>query len=793
MDPNDLLYTNEFISPTVLSQRDMKAQSDNYDGFQKYMSSSNQPTQQFISNNLYESNPINIQQSIAKKWPAALNKNAYPSFDDFTNDMTKETYKKEIVTHISVNSRDRNLSKFISTDNFYIPFPKMFTNIDKLVIRDIVFPNNYSPVNNTNNLIAWQYATKNDLLSYNIDQFIIPQPTIINNIEIQTIFYSELTSTQIIDSTTYTINSVSNSDNSQYLVYQTNVPDGYYDTIDLKAAFETAANRAVHGASYINLKELELTAITPLNNTNINTLFIPSRTKPWKYPYEEPYQTTQLNVNTPHNMTIDISTQTHEVKVVNRMEKLPIIAIQTFDGIDTNYAENDIFYNYSLKENKTESTYIDPSYIYITIPYQKKITSFYFGTSDDSTFINPFPLVLTGLASLLGEEFMVGNIKGELLDYTAFFHLNIYTQNGYIEPDLDSISTYKYWDTIEMINPTTGVVTDRYVRIALKLSSGNVGTYQYNPYGYLIKPTTDCTTVFRESLRTFLEANQIYKFTYHPVNGPSSTATPIAIGRALLFRWIFDIDEDMYVDYEVEADYEKRRSLLSKLLGWSVPNKSYNLVGMANSPIYKFVHSNIQNRVYQETITQNITNTIFPNTTPQKRLNLQLYNGRYYFKSLDYIFIKISPDLTKNAIENSLIQAIDNTHLNLIAIYISPDEITTGIGENETTSANPIFGPLNVYTKSRKEELFAKVLISSLPNHTDPALSLKDETVLFYDKPLENVSGIFVEILTDDLKKVRLSTHYSFTFDVHEIREVVKGTGIDTKRNDVFTTGRKKS
>ncbi len=768
MDYQDLLYTNRFISNEPM---DEARETKNHFAFQKYMSQESRPTSHYLQNATYEENPINLQQSAAQRWPAMLNKNAYPTFDRFTNDMIKDTFQKSIITNISIHSKDRDLSKYIYSNEFFIPFPKQFTNIDRLVIKDIIFPNNYPPINNTNNMVAWQYATKNDLLAYNIDQSIIPQPTIINNIEIQTIFYSELNATQLIGDKNYTIYSVSSNDNSQNMVYQTNVETGFYTTTQLEKEFERACSRTVHGASYVNQKEIELTYITPLNNSNINNLFIPSRATPWKYPYEEPYYSTQLNINTSHQFTMEIDTKSQEVKVVNRMEKLPIIAIQTFGVLESDYESSDIFYNYSLNPNKGTNNYIDNSYIYITVPYQAHISSFYGGNGG----MNPFPLVMTGLKE------SIGNINPDLLNFTTFYDLTIYTQNGYIEVDLDSVSTYKYWDTIEIIN-RNGKVTERYVRYALKLSSGNVSTYLYNPYGNLIVPTCESTYLYKSSLRNYLESNEIYRFTY-------VENSDLYVGRALLFRWIFDVDENQYVDYEVEANYEKRRSLL-KLLGWSIPNKTYHLMGISNLPIYKFVHSNVQNKVYQEQIEQNISNIIFSNASPQRKLDLQLYHNEYYFKSYDYIFMKISPDISKNAIENALIQAQDNTKMNLNSIYITPEDITTGIGEDETQSSNPIFATPTSYVKDRKE-LFAKILISPLPAQVEPALALKDEVVMLYEKPLENVSGVYVEILSQDSKRLRIGTDYSFTLQLYETKGVIKGTNIDTKRNEVFTNGAK--
>lgn len=774
MDFQDLLYTNQFTSEDVLTGAQIESAGRNYGQFQKYMARGpgSNATQRYLQNGTYQDDAINVQQTMNARWPTTT-QNSEPLLSDFAKDIGKNRYRKTVITGISVSSRDRDISKYLYSNDFFIPFSKQFTNISQIVIKDILFPNTYPPVNPTNNIVAWQYATRNDLIAYNIDGSIVPQPKIANNIEIQDIFYSEISSQLIVNGKTYRIPSVSMETNSQYMVYQTNLPEGYYDTQTLTTAFEKTCNKIVHGATYLNLKELERTNITPLTQSNLSEVFIPTRSVPWKYVYEEPYQTSQLLVNSPNNMTMEINTTTHEVKVVNRMEKLEVASLQTFDALDEDYASTDIFYAYSLNPNKGTANYIDPNYVYLTVPQSKSSTAFYYNSTPGSTtFQNAFPLVITGLKDA------IGNISADIFNFTTFFDLNIYTQNGYIETNLDSVCTYKIWDEIEVRTPT-GTLVQKYVRFALKLSTGNLNGYDYDPFGYAIRPTASQTHIYSTTLANFLEKNDIYAF--------DRFADGVYVGRALLFRWIFDIDEDQYVDYEVEADYEKPRSLL-KLLGWSVPNKTYNLHGISNQPIYKFVHSNVQNKVYQEAISQSITNKIFQKASPQRKMNLQLYEDKYYMKSYDYIFMKISPDNTKNGIENALIQAIDNTHLNLNAIYIDPSEIAVGIGENETNSTNPIFDQADIYTKQRTQ-LFSKVLISSIPNQLQTAQTMAEERVLFYEKPLENLAGIYVEILSEDLKKIKLGSEYSFTLDIYETVDVLKETNIDSRRDEIHTTG----
>ncbi len=87
MDINDLLHTNEFITNDNLNEK-----SHNFNSLEKYLYQHNKPSQKYLQNNMFENNPINIQQTLSKKWPAMLNKNDYPTFDNFTNGNFSKVY-----------------------------------------------------------------------------------------------------------------------------------------------------------------------------------------------------------------------------------------------------------------------------------------------------------------------------------------------------------------------------------------------------------------------------------------------------------------------------------------------------------------------------------------------------------------------------------------------------------------------------------------------------------------------------------------------------------------------------
>jgi hypothetical protein len=180
-DPQDLLYTNKFTPKDILTNKELVKESEYYNRFKNYIDNDVvDETQKYIENNINETSEINIDRTLYKKWPIDKNKNHYPLFDTYINDISVDRYKKEIVTKINIDSKNRDRSLYLNSNNFDIPLGKVFNNIKKVVITDINFRNMNQSVSNVNNNIAWQYPSQNFLLNNNIDNKIIPNPGIKN-------------------------------------------------------------------------------------------------------------------------------------------------------------------------------------------------------------------------------------------------------------------------------------------------------------------------------------------------------------------------------------------------------------------------------------------------------------------------------------------------------------------------------------------------------------------------------------------------------------------------------------
>jgi len=90
-------------------------------------------------------------------------RNTKPLLSTAVNDVASERYKKFIETCVSIDSRDR-LSG--NPNNYKIYLGKEFINVTEIELVNIQFPNCFSVINPTNNVISWRYITSDELENY---------------------------------------------------------------------------------------------------------------------------------------------------------------------------------------------------------------------------------------------------------------------------------------------------------------------------------------------------------------------------------------------------------------------------------------------------------------------------------------------------------------------------------------------------------------------------------------------------------------------------------------------------
>lgn len=745
-DPQDLLYTNNFLQKDVLSEKSLLEDTDYYNRFENYINNNlSNTTENYLSKDLYEKDLINLNKTLHEKWPLNKNKNHYPLFDSYINDISTNRYKKNILTKISIASENRDVGNYPNSNAFQMSLNTSINNVTKIYINDIIFPNLNESFNNNINNLSWQYSSENFLVENNIDYNIIPVP------EDNKISYSLLPNSVFKYNTNNSnVDYIENIDN--YLVYQSNIKPGYYCIDDLIDAVKLSTSIIQHGNNY-------------LNNNDI---------------VEQPYLINKKKIGTPHLFDLQIDPINNIVRFVNRMEEINICAMQTFSPYEDDFANNDIFYLYS--SNYPEYN-LSPDLIYILLPAGNDTTYQYFYNVNCIYTSCAFPLVITNLHNL------VGNINFSNINFTVFFDLNIYINNGYSETDLSSICYYKYIDTIT-INSTVNstLLTNKYLRFGLHLSTGMLNGNNYNSSGSSIKPSITENIIFSNTIYNYLN-NSSSITTNYSVNFNKIPK----IGRSLLFRWIFDKYNGNYINYEFNTPNQKKRSILN-LLAWPITNKTLDLLFIDYNFGFNFVQTNYQSRLINSIVKNNIQpiNDYYNSFPFFQRMALHYDGSKYFFRNSSFIYLKIFFNSIRNnesILDNSIIDGNTIFSIQYNQNYVLSSLLNVGIGEDYTNINN--CNLLKIYKKDYNN-IFAKILLSPTPgsvNISNSNIVNNNNCYYFYDNMLDNLENISVEVYSSNLELQENNLNFSFTLNVEHDNNVLKETLINTKTNNVSSNG----
>lgn len=772
-DPQDLLYTNQFSKSSILSKAELLNNTKNYDLYKDYVDKNNETsTKKYITEDEYESSLINLDRSATQKWPVDKNKNHYPLFDPYINDISTNTYKKSVLTRVNIDSQNRDKSLYNNPNNFNISLNRVFNNVTKLYINDLIFSNPNQAVNNGNNNLSWQYASSKYLLANNIDKTIIPVPGAIQ------ISYSNLTNSVYKYTTSNSSsNYIPNIDT--YLTYQSNIPTGLYTVENMEKEIRKTTSSILHGYPY---------------NYDSNII-------------EEPFLSNPQRIGTPHLFTIKIDPVESNVYITNRMEEVAIVAMQTFSPYCTDFKNEDLFYDFS---SQGSDYVLNTSLVYILLPAYTESTYQYYQNIYNINSSNPFPLVITNL------EFDIGNINSNLFNFTIFFDINIYLSNGYTEDQLSSLSYYKFIDTITLNNYSPTISSDgttqiktstsrNYLRFGLHLSTGMLNGRVYNKAGKTLKPPKTDNIIFSRFLYNYLSN---YNNTALPLSTNTSTGVSLTsyftsgifktfkyfdsyeqvIGRSLLFRWIVDKINGNYTIYEINTINVKKRSLLH-ILGFAIANQSLKVFTTVVNEGFNFVQTSAGTNVINDNITSAVVNYT---KISYAKIQLPLYNygGTYYFTGGSYIFLKIVGNTqSQNINQDQLVNAIPTGLLQYDQVYVTKHFLTVGIGEDYTCLPNN--DDLDVYQKDYSG-LLAKIILNPVIGNYDinnSNIINNNNTYILYNNVIDSLSDITITVYNSQLELLGNSYEYSFTLNILEDNNVLKETFINTKTNNVSSNG----
>ena len=726
---NDLLYTNRFYSKQDLNENKIENKTKNQNNYNNFLRNTQNKTNNFLKKNILTNDLLPVTKNINKRYPSNLNKNTYPILSDTFQDMSEDKYYKIRKTSVSIYSEDRDKVDSIMPNNYNVFLNRKFCNIQKIVLKDITISNTIQTINYNNNTLFWQYPTKNELILTGSDNQLIPSK---NN----DIFFSDYP------------NSVNNSPSEQ-LIYGYKFPISFLSVDEFKPFIKKNINSNVfHGKK--SIYDLDIIELKD-NKQNTTNEWEPFRNLQRKF--ELPFYKNNTIREDNMLMNIDINTDNHIVSVVNRIEEVNILSVQTFYNDTSNQLDND-FGSFLPSPSAT----LLRNRIYITCLKNSNLGFI----SRKST--NIFPLVISNINR-------IGGINGELLNNTCFFDENIYKEKYGVSNIPDYVSTYNIFDEIEI--PIIGGNL-KLIRYELKLSSGNSGLF-FNSSGFVIGTVKSDTIIYNQSLQLILNGEKIKNiyFTLEENERINKDEYPI-IGRALPFKFYRDINGKENVRCKI-----KNQSILN-LLSFNNFRDSNYLGTISFSQEYKFIHRNTDQIISSVLVSpdQNIiVNEILQINYPQYRLNIENYNNKFYFKSIPFIFLKILPTSTNNVVNNSLVRTSNSKNINFSTTY--KKEFYFKIDKNIT-------GDLEYVKKTNN--LFAKIYLNQAPYQT----IINEKGIYEYkfeDAPLEDLDNLLIQFIDPIGEIIDLYTPHSFTLEIYEKISVLKDTLINSRRGEIVTNG----
>jgi hypothetical protein len=321
MNPQDLLYTNQFVATNIINKENLQNETKYYKNFQDHTDKTANITKKYLDRNNTDGTPLNVNKIKSNPWPPTNEKNYKPIFSNAVSDIVENKYIKAIRTIISIYSKDRNKEKSLIPNDYIIKMGKEFINIYKIKLVDLNIPNTIPPVNHSNNVISWLYPT-NNLLNYTVTgNSLYPFLDSLAQLPKYFFYYSSLNKDGSLPKKESSVIKVPDD------VYNAVIDEGFYNTNQLESELKTKMNNILHTVNEGIVSSYKNLSIGYKSNYSNNA---------------------RLIRNTCHNFDININPYTSICTIINRAEELKIIAIQTIPQTTMYspvYKEGDNYYN----------------------------------------------------------------------------------------------------------------------------------------------------------------------------------------------------------------------------------------------------------------------------------------------------------------------------------------------------------------------------------------------------------------------------------------------------------------
>ena len=729
MDNKDLLYTNKFSKENVLTNEQIKNNAINALPFNKIKNDTINNVKDSLINTTNSNNSLNQLQYKSEGWNKGTFATQNPILSNFTNDIAKNSYFNYVKTYVNIDSRLRDSSKYLNPNNYLLYLNKNFKNVTNIRITDYNFPNFLLPINNKNNNITFFIPPNDSLIQIPIENTKLINQFICNNTK------KYKPDGLINGNLPYCVKNKTTEKYSFYNCFEAIKMNNINDKIlaTLKSIY--SINIPIGNYTVNQLKnelEKQINNLQFYNSNYLNQKDYPMNSS-GGYPSE---------LNTPIKFTVDINTTTQNIRYLIRYEELKV------KNIEVNKGNN--FFTLELVNNN------DANLI------------------QNNRFL---PIIITELLN------NIGGLNKDLINFVEFL----------------TEEEYQYY--YELGNTISGTPI-KYNYYKYDSNEGKYIFYFYNKFYQEIIFSNSETVVF--------------DFFNAPV-----------LGRSAPFYFIYDLTSAFFNISDYFKKYDKNY-LSDDLLAiikqtiFNHDNSSKSLVVFLGYPQYynniaiiggllpvhsinsnlDYTNYNLQNWFIPFYLLKNLVsldyicdeyippndnffNIFFNrNKIPSKYLPIFLHeNGEFFFKSDDYVFLKLSTSNTNNNnVSGFYEQAVSNSSTTTInKLY---EDESNNYGNVIMNNKKDIYMTDNSNLKNKDlNNIFTQFKISQkFGNNTENLIFTNIE---FFNKTILNLDSLFIQFVNYQGEILDLKSEHSFTLEITEKLEILKETNINSRTGAV--------
>ena len=419
---------------------------------------------------------------------------------------------------------------------------------------------------------------------------------------------------------------------------------------------------------------------------------------------------------------VDVNEETHLVKIINRAEECPIFAIQTILN-DT----DDILATFRVGIPPTMTTSDEAFFI----TFKKEL-----GTGTQ------FPLVITNAT-------FISNISEDFINCQTYFEESYGTTTNPDQPylyelfdELDIAGTIYY--RYKFTPSNSSILVQSSENIIYKMSGGNLDKTLCNIGG------TSLNFMLNESDKPVVGRALPFKLFYQ---------------RSQITTELIDTDSNLN---PINEDGSIKTVL--DILGWNVKN---NDIDEQDRTLYQYIHTN-KNSYLSPDISFGSTVNGYDFSIQDRLLNIENKDGQFWFRSDEYIFLRIivEDDKDKQSEFNDqivLAGPIEN-------IEDQPDQLYYNF------NVNALVPPAQRLQTKNTNNIFAKIDLNVLPsNVTNSIDGFITNNIDFKNEQLDELREITVQFIDREGRLLNLRGDHNFVLEIVTKRNILENILVNTK------------